>query len=256
MTAPAPAYARTPSTSPIPPSGRTRPARGPCQRPPPPLDPLLASARCLDVAGDARAARRAPPARACARASRRIPDRRLRSRSGTRRTVAGRSPPGKAEGQEPLPVVQHRSVRLGARPGWAQPAPSLCACCFSVVQAAPQVLGVDAEHVADVLEREEPRPDRGSRSTLGILEQLPAAAVPRTRRLRYTSTASSSTAIIRRRSPSYSRPAHPIEVLRRQQRVGLEQLGDPLFGYRWRSSRSLMALSLEQHGVGDRLRAR
>ena len=45
----------------------------------------------------------------------------------------------------------------------------------------PEVVGVDSEHVADVLEREDPRPVRALDPGLGVLEQLPALAVPRRR---------------------------------------------------------------------------
>jgi hypothetical protein len=97
------------------------------------------------------------------------------------------------------------------------------------VEAAPQVLRLDTKDVADVQEREDPRAVGALDPVLGVLEELLAACVTRARELavhihrvfQHRDHQAALAVVLRP-------PGDPVEVLRRQDGVGHEQLGHPL----------------------------
>src|SRR5262245_29012424 len=97
------------------------------------------------------------------------------------------------------------------------------------METAPQVVGVDVEHVADVLEREEPAAVGIFDPLLGLAKELAAARVLRPSllavdvdRVLENGNHQAPLAVV------LAAPAHAVEELRRQQRVGLEEPAEPL----------------------------
>src|SRR5262245_60844649 len=110
---------------------------------------------------------------------------------------------------------------MGAAPHTVLPRP----------QPAPQVVGLEAEHIADVLEREQPSAVGMRDPLLGLLEELLAARVARAGLLsidvdRVLEHGDHQTPLAVVLGPA----AYTIEELRRQQRIGLEDRPEPLVG--------------------------
>src|SRR5256712_9116123 len=109
------------------------------------------------------------------------------------------------------------------------PAPALERALLPHTEPAPEIVGIEPEDVADVLEGEEPRLVGILDPLLGLVEELLAAGVLRPGLLavhvdRVLEHGDHETAL----AVMLAAPADPIEELRRQQGVGLEEPGQPL----------------------------
>src|SRR6185369_16496188 len=162
-------------------------------------------------------------------------------RSGTARTLAysSRSEKSGAASPESLPprmtggCTGSVAARLAEFLALIRPeghhVPTTRRALLQRMEPAPQIVGVDVEHVADVLKREEPAAVGIFDPLLGLAKELAAARILRpgllaidVDRVLEDGDHQAPLAIV------LAAPAHAVEELRREERVGLEEPAEPL----------------------------